>query len=51
MFALFRNFLGISSTTSTYDSYILYGTIAISIIFFVVLIDLVYKLIRSFTRK
>lgn len=50
MFVLFRNLLGFSGSTN-YDSYILYGTIAIAIIFFVVLIDLVYKLIRSFVRK
>lgn len=50
MFTLFRNLIGYSGT-SNMDSYIVYGAISLSIIFFVVIIDLTYRLIRSFIRK
>lgn len=51
MFVLLRNLIGYTgSGYNNIDSYILNACIVLILVFFVVLIDLVYKLIRSFIR-
>lgn len=47
----FINFTYSGNTYQTWEQYILYGAIAMSIILFALFFDLLYKVIRSFVRK
>lgn len=52
MFSLMRTLIGYTgSNYSNIDQYVLYAVICFILLFFVVLFDMLYRLLRSFIRK
>lgn len=51
MYGLLQSIIGYTGSYNNYDSYLVYGSIAITILLLGIFIDLLYRLLRSFIRK